>query len=214
MAAKRLGLSELKSLQEALKRRAEEQAEQAKRARIAEQSRRREASEFQEAMQDVEPLKGSGRKHLVATPPAPVAEQRRRDERAALSQSLSDEFDAESLLETDEKLSWRRDGIGADVVRKLRRGHWVIAAELDLHGLRRDEARDELGQFLKDCLRRGQRCVRIIHGKGLGSVAQQPVLKAKVFNWLTQKDEVLAMCQARAHDGGSGALVVLLRAQS
>ena len=59
----------------------------------------------------------------------------------------------------------------------------------------------------------GLRCVRVIHGKGLGSVNKEPVLRNKVRNWLVQKDEVIAFCQARPIDGGAGALVVLLKAQ-
>ena len=84
--------------------------------------------------------------------------------------------------------------------------------QLDLHGLRTDEAREAVGLFLRHAVRKGLRCVRIIHGKGLGSVNKEPVLKSKVRNWLVQKDEVMAFCQARAADGGSGALVVLLKA--
>jgi DNA-nicking Smr family endonuclease len=171
----------------------------------------REANLFRKTVGEVEPLKGKARVEHPRKAPAPIAHQRLRDERAALAESISDEFDAMSLLETDDALSWQRDGIGAEVVRKLRRGHWVIQAQLDLHGARRDEARELLAEFLRASLRRGERCVRIIHGKGLGSVDKQPVLKSKVRNWLVQKDEVLAFCQARPQDGGSGALIVLLR---
>ena len=70
------------------------------------------------------------------------------------------------------------------------------------------------GPLLRDADRHGLRCVRVIHGKGLGSVNKEPVLKNKVRNWLVQKDEVIAFCQARAADGGSGALMVLLKARS
>jgi DNA-nicking Smr family endonuclease len=93
----------------------------------------------------------------------------------------------------------------------MRRGHWVVQASLDLHGLRTDEAREAFVLFLKQCANREIRCVRIIHGKGLGSANRQPVLKGKVLAWLTQKEEVLAFCQAPAHDGGSGAVLVLLK---
>ena len=99
-------------------------------------------------------------------------------------------------------------------MRKLRRGHWVIQNELDLHGMRSDEARAALAEFLRNADKRGLRCVRVIHGKGLGSVNKEPVLKGKVRNWLAQKAEVIAFCQARAADGGSGALLVLLKAQT
>jgi len=87
----------------------------------------------------------------------------------------------------------------------------VIQSQLDLHGLDRHQAREALADFLASCVKRGVRCVRVIHGKGLGSKNREPVLKTKVKHWLTQREEVLAYCQARPVDGGSGALVVLLK---
>ncbi len=143
--------------------------------------------------------------------PAPVARQRQRDEAAALVESISDEFNAESLLDTDDALSYRRSGIGIDVVRKLRRGVWVMQAEIDLHGLRRDQARERIDAFLRDAERDGLRCVRVVHGKGLGSPGREPVLKQKVKSWLVQRNAVLAFTHARPADGGHGALLVLLR---
>jgi DNA-nicking Smr family endonuclease len=97
------------------------------------------------------------------------------------------------------------------VIARLRRGHWVVQDQIDLHGLRVEEARDALAAFLNQALRREQRCLRVIHGKGLGSAGREPVLKGKVLKWLVQRDEVLAFCQAPPTDGGSGALIVLLR---
>ncbi|RYF39557.1 MAG: DNA mismatch repair protein MutS, partial [Comamonadaceae bacterium] len=126
-------------------------------------------------------------------------------------ESLSDEFDASTLLDVDDAMSFRRPGIGTDVTRKLRKGDWSIQRELDLHGLRREEARESLAAFVRTAHRDGIRCVRVVHGKGLGSPGKAPVLKAKVQAWLIQKDEVLAFVQARADEGGAGALVVLLK---
>ena len=137
--------------------------------------------------------------------------QREKDERAALQEALSDEVDLESLLLTDDGLSFHREGVGADVVLRLRRGHWAIQGELDLHGLRREEARDQLAEFLREAARRGWRCLRVVHGKGHGSPGREPVLKAKVQRWLGQKAQVLAFTQASAPMGGAGALIVLLR---
>jgi len=97
------------------------------------------------------------------------------------------------------------------VLRRLRRGHWVIQEELDLHGLTVNEAHALLSSFLNQCVRRGLRCVRIVHGKGLRSKNREPVLKRKVAGWLIQREEILAYCQARQADGGSGAVVVLLK---
>jgi DNA-nicking Smr family endonuclease len=171
----------------------------------------RERSLFASSVGAVLPL----RKAMAAPPerPRPKAEarQRERDEAAVLVESISDEFDAETLLDTDDALSFRRPGVGLDVVRKLRRGVWVLQAEIDLHGLRREEARERLGGFLREAVRAGLRCIRIVHGKGHGSPGREPVLKAKVKSWLMQQDAVLAFTYARATDGGHGALIVLLR---
>ncbi|MGM9479601.1 Smr/MutS family protein [Roseateles sp. NT4] len=174
--------------------------------RLAEQERR----VFELTVGPVTPLRSTDRfVHALEQPP-PEPRQREADERAVLLQALSDEIDVESLLDTDETLSFRREGISLEVVRKLRRGHWSLQAQLDLHGLRRDGAREALGLFIHDSARRGLRCVRVVHGKGHGSPGREPVLKGRVRRWLVQKNEVLAFVQARASDGGAGALIVLL----
>ena len=135
---------------------------------------------------------------------------RESDERAALREALSDEVDVESLLLTDDGLSWRRPGVPLDVPARLRRGQWVVQSQIDLHGLRRDEARDALREFLDTALRRGQRCVRVVHGKGHGSPGRRSVLKQKTQRWLAQSEAVMAFAQASGPQGGAGALVVLL----
>lgn len=175
---------------------------------------RREQSLFATAVGAVVPLKKSATPALARARPPAVARQRQRDEAAALAESISDAFDAESLLETDDALSFRRRGIGLDVVRKLRRGVWVIQDEIDLHGLRSDGARERVGGFVRDSARAGLRCIRVVHGKGLGSPGREPVLKAKVKSWLVQRSEVLAFTHARPADGGHGALIVLLKPTS
>jgi len=169
---------------------------------------------FHAALADVLPLKNSGR--VVHPQPRlkPVPAQRLRDERAALADSLSDHIPWNADIETGEELSFLRNGISAHTLRKLRRGHWAIQDELDLHGSTVAEARPMLIEFLNSCLRNDLRCVRIIHGKGLRSKNREPVLKSKVAHWLMQRDEVLAFCQARPTEGGGGAAVVLLKAGS
>ena len=200
-------LAELKALKQRLKSRAEAaiKAEQDRR------EREREANLFRTTVGEVAPLRTAARVSTPLPRPQPIAHQRLADDEAALQESLSDEFSIDTLLEVDEDLSFVRGGIGPDVLRKLRGGGWVTQDQLDLHGLRTDQARQALSQFVRDSMKRGMRCVRIIHGKGLGSLGKKPVLKNKVRNWLVQKDEVLAFCQARAADGGSGALMVLLK---
>lgn len=202
----------LKKLQAEIK--AQEEARKAAEAerQRREQESRHDAELFRQSIGDVAPLSPSGKKETVAPRPLPIPRQRLADEQAALEESLSDEFNVDTLLDTDHELSYARTGIGPDTLRKLRRGHWVIQGQLDLHGMRREEAREALTEFLRNAVKRGTRCVRIIHGKGLGSVNKEPVLKSKVRNWLVQKEEVIAFCQARAADGGAGALIVLLKA--
>jgi DNA-nicking Smr family endonuclease len=150
----------------------------------------------------------------VQAPVEPEPLQRVRDDQAALDESLTEEIGIESLLETDESLSYRRDGISAETLRKLRRGFWVVQGELDLHGHRVEEARYALGEFLRNAMHRGRRCVRIVHGKGLGSRDGVPILKGKVRTWLIRREEVIAFCQARPTEGGAGALIVLLKPSS
>ena len=144
-------------------------------------------------------------------PVPPVALQRKKDEEAVLRDALSDEFDASTLLDTDDMLSFRRPGVGRDVTHKLRKGEWSIQKEIDLHGLRSDEARLVLATFIRDAHKQGLRCLRVVHGKGLGSPGKTPVLKSKVHSWLVQKNQVMAFVQAKPAEGGAGALVVLLK---
>ncbi len=166
---------------------------------------------FTRAVGAVQPLPDRGRAVLPVVQPAPIAVQQQRDDQAVLREAISDEFDFSTLLDVDDALSFRRPGIGTDVTRKLRKGHWSLQRELDLHGLRTDAARDALAAFVREAHRHGVRCVRVVHGKGLGSPGKTPVLKAKVQGWLIQKNEVLAFVQATPSEGGAGALLVLLR---
>jgi DNA-nicking Smr family endonuclease len=187
------------------------EAERLQASVAAEQRRQEQARQaFALAIGPVQRLPEPGRVHGHAPQPEPHPRQREADERAALREALSDEVDVESLLLTDDGLSFRRSGLHANVVTRLRRGQWAIQAQLDLHGLRSDEAREQLAAFVRDALLRGQRCVRVVHGKGLGSPGREPVLKAKTQRWLAQCKEVIAFAQATGTQGGAGALVVLL----
>jgi len=170
-----------------------------------------ESSLLREALKDVAPLPDAGRASLRKAPPPPVPVQRLRDDEQVLADSLSDDVVFEAGLETGEELVFLRPGLPNQLLRKLRRGQWVIQDQLDLHGLRTDEARPLLAGFLAEALRAGHRCILIVHGKGLRSENREPVLKRKVGNWLAQRDDVLAFVQARPEDGGGGAVVVLLK---
>ncbi len=203
-------LQDLGLIKQTLSKQAESEAAIAAEKQAAERRAKAEKTLFQRAVGPVKPLASRPRVELNGTPAPPKAFQQKRDDDRVLRESLSDDFDVSTLLDTDDELSYRRSGIGTDVTQKLRNGHWSLQGQIDLHGLRSDEAREALGQFIRDAYKRGWRCVRVVHGKGLGSPGKTPVLKSKVQRWLVQKNEVLAFVQAKASEGGAGALVVLL----
>ena len=210
--------ADLKALKEQLKGqdevRAAEKAAREERERVAKQ----EAGLFRSALGGVKKIPESNR-YVPNAPPGinvTIKPQKRRtqaeDDAAVLRESLSDAFEVDHLLEDDPSLSFTRAGVGSDVVRKLRKGVWPVQDELDLHGMRRDTARDQLGDFLSRAAKRKLRCVCVIHGKGLGSAGGEPVLRSMVHSWLEQKDDVIAFCAANVDGRSHGALLVLLRA--
>lgn len=204
-------LADLKKVKQHIEAQAaREKAEAEARAR-AEKERASQSNLFQAAVGKVQRLPDAPLANLRPAPPKPVPKQKALDEAAALQEAISDEVDISTLLDTDDRLSFRRSGVGPDVPDNLRRGKWAIQKEVDLHGLRSDEAREILGAFIREARRQGIRCVRVVHGKGLGSPGRTPVLKDKVHRWLVQKSEVIAFVQAAPAQGGAGALVVLLQ---
>ena len=205
-------LAELAALRDELARQQKEQAERLAREAAARAAAERERRRFADAVGPVTGLRQPPRVLHEHGKPEPEPRQRHLDEQAALREALEDQIDIDKLLLTDDGLSYRRPGVSTDVVARLRRGQWSIQGEIDLHGLRREEAREALGEFLRQSARQGRRCLRVVHGKGQGSPGRQPVLKAKVQRWLAQSAEVIAFTQASGPQGGAGALIVLLDA--
>jgi DNA-nicking Smr family endonuclease len=170
---------------------------------------------FQQAMRAVKPIQAPARHvHVQRPDPAAVPAQRRA---AALGETatradggVSDGGDVAPLL-SEGGTAFVRDDAAPDTARKLRRGQWRAGAELDLHGLRVEQARHALLAFIDECLEHGIRCVRVVHGKGYGSQGLEPVLKDKVRTWLVQKSDVMAFSESPEREGGAGALLVLLR---
>lgn len=165
---------------------------------------------FRRAVAGAVPIRTDQRVPPTLPPPVPV--QALLDQHDTLADSLAMKWSVDQALDGGDEPVFLQPGLPREVLRKLRRGHWAIEDALDLHGFTREEARDQLATFLARCIRRRSRCVRVIHGKGLGSPGREPVLKARVRKWLALREEVLAYCQAPVALGGSGALVVLLRA--
>ena len=169
-----------------------------------------EDDDFRRAVAGARPLARQRRTVLARRPAAPEARQRLRDERAALAESLAGPVTLDDALDSGDELAYLREGLGREVLRKLRRGHWVVEEELDLHGMNRHMAAISVTEFLRHCRLRRLGCVRIIHGKGRGSLHREPVLKGLLRKWLVRQD-VLAFSQAPAAQGGSGAVLVLLK---
>jgi DNA-nicking Smr family endonuclease len=169
---------------------------------------------FRQAVRDVVPLPPDAPRRAQSSPAEPlppVPVQSLLDDRAVLRESALGPRSVDDALDSGNEESFLRPGLQRELLRKLRRGHWVVQGELDLHGLSTNEARDQVSEFIALCVRREWRCVRIIHGKGLGSPRREPVLKGKLKLWLARREQVLAYCQAPANQGGGGALLVLLQ---
>jgi DNA-nicking Smr family endonuclease len=181
-------------------------------SREAEGGRREEDQDvFRAEMRDVVRARPHNRVVHARTAPAPIPAQRLEDERAVLTELSRLAFELDDI-EFDDDGVFLRTGLPRDILRKLRRTHWVIQDDLDLHGLTGDEAVEATAAFLSDCKRRGLRCVRIVHGKGLRSRGREPVLKRRVRRQLMRRSEVLAYVEPRPVHGGGGAVVVLLEA--
>lgn len=166
---------------------------------------------FRAAVADVQPRPASDRHSPPSRRPPARPLSREADERAVLEELRNAPLDYETL-ESGDTLIYRGEGLQDSAWRRLRRGGYRLEAELDLHGLNRERAYLAVGDFMAECQRRGQRCVRIIHGKGNGSPNTGPVIKRLLDSWLRRRRDVLAFCSARPNDGGTGAVYVLLRA--
>lgn len=173
--------------------------------------------DLRQAFADVAPLSPRNRARIATARPSAAPVKRMQDEADALAASKYGSEPSPSSWEVGQELeaeqTFRRAGLGSDVLAKLRRGHWTVQGELDLHRLTVSEAREALAGYLLDARSRGWRCVRVIHGKGLSSPNREPILKSKVRRWLSQWDDVLAYCEAPRHGGGGGAVIVLLKSQ-
>lgn len=211
---------DLAGLRETLKEQERVRAIEAAERAAREKKAREDAGVFGGALKGVKKIPESDRyvPPMQAIPVRGVTpskpRSRQEDDAAVLRESLSDQFDVEGLVEDDPSVAYARPGVGPDVIRKMKKRVWPVQDELDLHGMTRDHAREQVSGFLHRASRRGVRCVRIVHGRGYGSPNGEPVLRAMLHSWLVQmeKDEVVAFCVAGKKDGGHGALIVLLKA--
>lgn len=169
---------------------------------------------FLREMQDVTRLKTDPR---VGSPPPGVGRRAPQDDQNQAVAELDDLVAGRSVFDvtdTDEYVEGYVVGLDTRLLRKLRAGEFARQATVDLHGMKADEAEPEVEQFLSRATQTGLRCVLIVHGRGRNSPGRAPVLKDRLKRWLTRgrlAKSVLAFCTAKAHDGGAGAMYVLLR---
>ena len=150
---------------------------------------------FARAMRDVVPLEPDPRGRVRRV--APISPPRHSSPQTEPADQSDRDFVA--------------NGIDSREIRKLKRGEYTVGDRRDLHGMTSAEALASVGRFIENSRRRGHRCVCIIHGRGLHSTGHQPVLKARVREYLRSQRSVLAYTDAPMSDGGSGAVYVLLR---
>ena len=165
---------------------------------------------FRRSMDGAKPLKSSERVPEPKRKPVPKARFARADEEKALEESLEADIDTIEAA-NHENMRYHRPHVGKRTMRKLARGKYAVQAEIDLHGMTVAEAKPRLADFIDYSVKQGLTCVRIVHGKGLGSGHRGPVLKSAVNRWLRKWDSVLAFVSARQVDGGTGAIYVLLQ---
>lgn len=170
-----------------------------------------ELAAFHAAVAGAVPLRAPERVAFEPPKPSPRPLQRELDEAAAVRESLHGPIEIDDLLAISDADSYLRTGLPRNVLRDLRRGRWSIQNHVDLHGLNRHEAHEEVSRFLAESQNAGKRCLRIVHGRGHGSPGREGVLRRLVKAWLARRRDVLAFCHAPANDGGEGALWVLLK---
>lgn len=154
----------------------------------------------------------SERDHSRPAPPPPRPSQRERDEARVMDDLAHAPIDF-ATVETGEEISYLRPGLQNRVLTRLKRGHWRVEDELDLHQMNLEAAGASIRRFINEADRDRVSCVRIIHGKGLRSGPEGPQLKRLTARLLSRHDRVAAFTSTPPNDGGTGAVYVLLRAR-
>jgi DNA-nicking Smr family endonuclease len=166
---------------------------------------------FREAVDDIRPLKIKTR--IIHKKSPQIKKPTFNEQEATLADLICEFADDEDVasVQSDEALYFHRSGVQHRILVELQRGEMRSEAELDLHGLNQEQAHQALHRFLMRALERHWRCVRIIHGKGGRTLEHAPILKNKVNQWLRRYEFVLAFCSAKASEGGTGSVYVLLK---
>ena len=166
---------------------------------------------FLAAVEGATPLRQGDRVSFETPRPSPRPRQRELDDAAVIEDLLHGTLAIDDWLDLGGADSYLRSGLPRSVLRDLRRGRWSIQDHVDLHGMNRQQAHEQVTRFIAQARGGGKRCLRIVHGRGHGSPGREAVLRQLVKSWLVRCREVMAFCHAPPHDGGDGALWVLLR---
>jgi len=164
---------------------------------------------FVQSIGSVRPIRQLAVENDSRPRPPPEPMQSRLDEARVPGELIDSDIDP-ALMEVGEELSYLKDGHSPLLLRKLKRGQFSVADEIDLHQMTQAVAREAIAQFLAESRRERRLCVKIIHGKGLRSRNEGPVLKRLVDGLLRRRSDVLAFASAKANQGGTGAVIVLL----
>lgn len=172
---------------------------------------------FRQAMADVKPLSSRGADRVEKAPPPPPPPEHLSSEESEVIATLSDLISGKGefrIKDTPEYMEGVAPGLDPGLAHRLHRGDFSVQKHLDLHGLTVEEAHRAVLDLFNEVARTGQRCLLLIHGRGLNSPEGKPVIKERVKSWLSRgrlARQVLAFATARACDGGAGAVYVLLR---
>lgn len=166
---------------------------------------------FRQSVGDIRPLTSDKVLLKPTNKPRPFPKPKAITETPSPFTSTADDLETVGL---EDSLSYAKPGLSKNALKKLRQGYFGVDAELDLHGLASLAAQRQLLQFLNACIQRKCQCVHIVHGKGYRSVDNLPILKNKINHWLRQHQDVLAFCSAPPKDGGTGAVLVLLKSKT
>lgn len=163
---------------------------------------------FEQTVSGVVPLKQDkippqrfSSKHNWASKQKKLAASKESKQRSA-SFVFSDGF--EGHFAENDKIKYLRHSSDSARLKRLIRGDWPPDLLLDLHGLKREEAKQEIAALLMAAKKQHIACVCIMHGMG------KFILKRSVPNWLIQHPDVLGFHQAPVEWGGKSSLLVLL----
>lgn len=119
---------------------------------------------------------------------------------------LSDTQAVLNPVGSQQTLSYRIATLQHRVFEDLKAGNLRWFEAVDLHGCTVEQARAAVLQVIQMAKDENQNVIKIVHGKG-----PEAILKTYMNGWLRQHRDVLAFVSAPENQGGTGAVLVLLK---